>query len=88
MSSLVQANGGNGGRSRQMTSSINCGGGGGGGGIIKTEMINTIGTLVPQVDGGAPPSGGRKPGAAGSVGKVFIVSNVSFSFMLDCSYVK
>jgi len=72
-SSLVQANGGAGGRSRR-TSGSNCGGGGGGGGIIKTEMINTVGTLVLQVDGGAQPSGGRKPGDAGSVGKVFLVS--------------
>ena len=74
-SSLVQANGGAGGRSRySSTSESNCGGGGGSGGVIQTEMINTVGTLVLQVDGGAPPSAGRKPGVAGSVGKVFLVS--------------
>jgi len=77
-SSLVQANGGAGGRSRDTVNS-NAGGGGGGGGIIKTETLNTIGTLVLQVDGGAPPSGGRKPGDAGSVGKVFLVSRLYHS---------
>jgi len=75
-SSLVQANGGNGGRSRR-TFGTNCGGGGGGGGVIKTEMINTVGTLVLQVDGGAQPSAGRKKGEAGNVGKVFLVSGLT-----------
>lgn len=48
--------------------------------MIQTESTNTVGTLVLQVNGGAPPSGGRKPGAAGSVGKVFLVSRLSFSY--------
>ena len=47
------------------------------------KSANTVGTLLAQVDGGdAPPSGGRKPGAAGSAGKVFFVS--TGSFILDC----
>ena len=75
----MQANGGAGGRADYSfsASSVICGGGGGGGGIIKTETLNTIGTLVLQVDGGAPPSGGGKPGEAGSVGKVFLVSGLT-----------
>ena len=81
-SSLVQANGGAGGKSRD-TSFPQCGGGGGGGGVIEMKSANTVGTLLAQVDGGdAPPSGGRKPGAAGSAGKVFFVS--TGSFILDC----
>lgn len=82
-SSLVQSNGGAGGRSRS-TSGAMCGGGGGGGGIIQTEMANTVGTLVLQVDGGAPPSDGRNPGVAGSVGKVFLVSKPQSLHILDC----
>ena len=47
------------------------------------KSANTVGTLLAQVDGGdAPPSGGRKPGAAGSAGKVFLVS--TRTFILDC----
>jgi len=77
--SLVQANGGAGGRSRRISpGELNCGGGGGGGGIIKTETLNTVGTLLLQVDGGSRPSAGRKKGDAGRVGKVFLVSRLSF----------
>ena len=82
-SSLVQANGGAGGRSRRTSSSnTDCGGGGGGGGVIEMKSAINVGTLVLQVDGGAPPSGGRNPGVAGSVGKVFLVS--SQTLILDC----
>ena len=83
-SSLVQAKGGAGGKSHtsQCNTCAMCGGGGGGGGIIQTEMANTVGTLVLQVDGGAPPSDGRNPGVAGSIGKVFLVS--SQTLILDC----
>ena len=47
------------------------------------NSANNVGTLVLQVDGGAPPSGGRNPGVApGSDGKVFLVS--SQTLILDC----
>ena len=70
-SSLVQANGGAGGRAHP-SMTWGCGGGGGGGGVIQTESKNTIGTLDLQVDGGSRPGAGGHKGDAGSVGKVFL----------------
>ena len=84
-SSLVQANGGAGGKSLG-THSVDCGGGGGGGGVIEmTSANNVLGTLVLQVFGGDPPSGGNRPGVAGSAGKVFLVSaQTVILLILDC----
>ena len=48
------------------------------------NSANNVGTLVLQVDGGDPPSGGRRPGVAGSVGKVFLVSTQTQTLILDC----
>ena len=48
------------------------------------NSANNVGTLVLQVDGGDPPSGGRRPGVAGSVGKVFLVSTQTETLILDC----
>ena len=64
------------------------GGGGGGGGIYKHEAttVNYDDNMIINVDGGARGQGDSnswKRGFVGSAGKVFLVSRLSFSYLID-----